>query len=55
MSKTKALETLVIISIIGDVAARYMGLGASFALAITQGALGIMLFADLYKERRESK
>ena len=27
----------------------------SFALAVTQGALGIMLFADLYKEWRESK
>lgn len=55
MSKTRTLEVLIAISIIGDIAARLLGLGDDFALAVTQGALGIMLLADVYKEWRGNR
>lgn len=55
MSKTRTLEVLIAISIIGDIAARLLGLGDGFALTVTQGTLGIMLLADVYKEWRGNR
>lgn len=53
MSTSKILKTLAIVSIVGDMAAHLTKLGPDFALAVTQGAIGVLLLVDVYRKWRD--